>query len=106
LGGAPFNNLLADARHQVLPRIDFAAHAASLGAMSQKVANLAELEAALASAKRSDRTHVIVIETDPMIATQAGGAWWDVPPAEVSDRREVQSARAAYDAKIDGEGES
>lgn len=105
LGGAPFNNLLADARHQVLPGIDFAAHAASLGAISQKVANLAELETALASAKRSDRTHVIVIETDPMASTQAGGAWWDVPPAEISDRHDVQSARAAYDAKIGGESE-
>jgi 3D-(3,5/4)-trihydroxycyclohexane-1,2-dione acylhydrolase (decyclizing) len=65
-----------------LPRIDFAAHAASLGAVSQKVADLAELEMALASAKRSDRTHVIVIETDPLSSTQAGGAWWDVPRAE------------------------
>lgn len=106
LGCAPFNNLLADARHQTLPRIDFAAHAASLGAVSQKVANLAALATALASAKRSDRTHVIVIETDPLGSTQEGGAWWDVPPAEVSDRRDVQSARATYDAKVDGEGES
>lgn len=81
-GCAPFNNLLLDARHRVLPRIDFAAHAASLGAVSQKVADLAELEMALASAKRSDRTHVIVIETDPLSSTQAGGAWWDVPRAE------------------------
>jgi 3D-(3,5/4)-trihydroxycyclohexane-1,2-dione acylhydrolase (decyclizing) len=106
LGCAPFNNLLADARHRVLPRIDFAAHAASLGAVSQKVADLAELETALASAKSSDRTHVIVIETDPLATMQAGGAWWDVPPAQVSNRLDVQSARAAYDAKIGGEEES
>src|SRR3546814_1689119 len=26
-GGAPFNNLLADTRHEVLPEIDFVAHA-------------------------------------------------------------------------------
>ena len=31
-GGAPFNNLLNDARHEVLPEIDFAAHARSMGA--------------------------------------------------------------------------
>ncbi len=31
VGGAPFNNLFADARHETLPEIDFAAHAASLG---------------------------------------------------------------------------
>ena len=30
-GGANFNNLLKDARHEVLPEIDFAAHAASHG---------------------------------------------------------------------------
>jgi 3D-(3,5/4)-trihydroxycyclohexane-1,2-dione acylhydrolase (decyclizing) len=106
LGCAPFNNLLSDARHEVLPRIDFAAHAASLGAVSQKVADLAELETALAAAKRSDRTHVIVIETDPLASTRAGGAWWDVPPAQVSDRFDVQSARAAYDTRINGEDES
>jgi 3D-(3,5/4)-trihydroxycyclohexane-1,2-dione acylhydrolase (decyclizing) len=106
LGCAPFNNLLADARHHTLPRIDFAAHAASLGAVSLKVADLAALERALASAKRSDRTYVIVIETDPMASTAAGGAWWDVSPAQVSGRLEVQSARAAYDAKISKEDES
>ena len=31
-GGANFNNLLKDTRHEMLPDIDFAAHAASLGA--------------------------------------------------------------------------
>ena len=37
-GGAPFNNLLADARHVALPAIDFVAHARSLGAEAGKVA--------------------------------------------------------------------
>src|SRR3546814_3507350 len=32
-GGASFNNLLADTLHQALPEIDFADHAASLGAL-------------------------------------------------------------------------
>ena len=36
VGGAPFNNLLADTRHATLPAIDFAAHAASLGARSRE----------------------------------------------------------------------
>ena len=39
-GGASFNNLLKDARHEVLPEIDFAAHAASLGAIAEKVLRL------------------------------------------------------------------
>jgi 3D-(3,5/4)-trihydroxycyclohexane-1,2-dione acylhydrolase (decyclizing) len=44
-GGESFNNLLEHAYHDVLPDIDFAAHAASLGAHAEKVASLAELEA-------------------------------------------------------------
>ncbi len=99
-GGAPFNNLLADARHEALPEIDFAAHAASLGALSEKVASIADLESALDRAKRAERTYVIVIDTDPATATQAGGAWWDVPAAEVSERAEVRAARAAYEDRI------
>ena len=55
-GGANFNNLLKDARHEVLPDIDFVAHAASLGAISEKVASIADLEAALAKAEE-ERPH-------------------------------------------------
>ncbi len=98
-GGAAFNNLLADARHETLPDIDFAAHAASLGARSEKVANLAELEAALERAKASDRTYVVVIDTDPMPTTE-GGTWWDVTVPEVSVRSTVNAARADYETKI------
>jgi len=97
-GGAGFNNLLADARHEVLPDIDFAAHAASLGARSEKVVGVAALEAALTRALASDRTYVVVIETDPAISTAAGGAWWDVAVPEVSERPEGRAARAAYEA--------
>jgi 3D-(3,5/4)-trihydroxycyclohexane-1,2-dione acylhydrolase (decyclizing) len=96
-GGVGFNNLLADSRHEVLPEIDFAAHAASLGARSEKVAGIAALEAALARARASDRTYVVVIETDPAISTEAGGAWWDVAVPEVSERPEGRAARAAYE---------
>ena len=73
-GGAPFNNLLADARHETLPPIDFAAHAASLGAIAEKVDGVEALEAALERAAGSPRTHVIVIDTDPAPSTDAGGA--------------------------------
>jgi 3D-(3,5/4)-trihydroxycyclohexane-1,2-dione acylhydrolase (decyclizing) len=95
-GGAPFNTLWADSQFQIPAHIDFAAHAASLGAIAERVSTIAELEQALLRAKSSDRTHVIVIETDPIIATEAGGAWWDVAIPEVSLRAEVRSARAAY----------
>ncbi len=99
-GGAPFNNLLADARHESLPDIDFAAHAASLGAVSRKVSSLAELEAALAESRGDTRTSVVVIDTDPAISTDAGGHWWDVAVPEVSVRQEVEAARRRYDEAL------
>jgi 3D-(3,5/4)-trihydroxycyclohexane-1,2-dione acylhydrolase (decyclizing) len=102
-GGRPFNNLLADAAHERLPDIDFAAHARSLGAEAEKVGGIAELEAALARAKRSDTSYVIVIDTDPAITTEAGGHWWDVAVPEVSTRAEVRAARRDYETRIDGE---
>jgi 3D-(3,5/4)-trihydroxycyclohexane-1,2-dione acylhydrolase (decyclizing) len=93
-GGAAFNNLLAD----TAPAIDFAAHAASLGARSEKVSGIAEFEAAMARARASDRTYVVVIDTDPATSTEAGGAWWDVAVSAVSERPAVRAARADYDA--------
>jgi 3D-(3,5/4)-trihydroxycyclohexane-1,2-dione acylhydrolase (decyclizing) len=98
-GGANFNNLLKDTRHETLPDIDFAAHAASMGAIGLKVASIAELETQLAKAKANDRTTVIVIETDPLVSTQAGGHWWDVAVPQVSARPEVEAARKTYDQK-------
>jgi len=96
-GGAPFNNLLADVDARANDAwVDFAAHAQSLGARAERVASLAELEAALQRARASDRTYVVIIETDPAVTTQAGGAWWDVAVPEVSARPQVQDAHAAY----------
>ncbi len=99
-GGAPFNNLFEDAVQEAPPAIDFAAHAASLGALSEKVSGIFELEAALARARAGDKTYVIVIDTDPNTVTEAGGAWWDVAVPDVSERAEVRDARAAYGVKI------
>jgi 3D-(3,5/4)-trihydroxycyclohexane-1,2-dione acylhydrolase (decyclizing) len=99
-GGASFNNLLRDARHEVLPEVDFAAHAGAMGAISRKVTSLAELETALAKARSHDRTSVIVIDTDPLISTDAGGHWWDVAVPEVSVRDEVKAARQRYEQAL------
>jgi Thiamine pyrophosphate enzyme, C-terminal TPP binding domain len=48
-GGAPFNNMLVDSLQfgEGAPETDFAANAATLKAISEKVADIAELEAAL-----------------------------------------------------------
>ncbi len=98
-GGQSFNNLLKDTRHETLPEIDFVQHAASMGAIAVKAASIAELETALAQAKSNTRTTVVVIDTDPLISTGAGGAWWDVAVPEVSERAEVRTARANYDER-------
>jgi 3D-(3,5/4)-trihydroxycyclohexane-1,2-dione acylhydrolase (decyclizing) len=94
-GGEPFNNLLPE-----VPKIDFVAHARSLGADAERAATIAELETAMDRAIASDRTYVIVIETDPARSTEAGGAWWDVAVPEVSERSKVLAARKAYDEQL------
>ncbi|HXW19079.1 MAG TPA: 3D-(3,5/4)-trihydroxycyclohexane-1,2-dione acylhydrolase (decyclizing) [Roseiarcus sp.] len=99
-GGASFNNLLRDARHETLPEIDFFAHARSLGAGAVKVKSIGELEAALAKARQAKTTEVIVIETDPMIVTDAGGFWWDVAVPAVSKRESVVAARKNYETAL------
>jgi len=96
-GGESFNNLLTHTLHAELPVLDFAAHARSLGAIAEKVSGIADLEAALTRARASARTHVIVIETDAVASTEAGGAWWDVAVPEVSPRPQVAEARARYE---------
>jgi 3D-(3,5/4)-trihydroxycyclohexane-1,2-dione acylhydrolase (decyclizing) len=99
-GSQSFNNLFEDAVHAEMPNIDFAAHAASLGAQAEKVADISGLEVALARAKSNTRTSVIVIDTDPMKTTEAGGWWRDVAVPEISERAEVQAARKVYEEKI------
>ena len=47
-------------------------------------------------ARTTDRTTVIVIDTDPHAWTE-GGAWWEVGVPEVSERPAIREARAALD---------
>lgn len=99
-GSPGFNNLLADARHQSLPEIDFAGHARSLGALAEHVATLDQLPEALTRAREATKSYVVVIDTDPLKTTEAGGWWWDVAVPEVSERPEVNAARRAYEAGL------
>ena len=94
-GGAAFNNLLDDGEGAT--RVDFRAHAKSLGARAEQVRSIAELEAALARARDATQTTVLVIATDPDAATEAGGHWWDVAVPEVSGRAEVRAVRERYE---------
>jgi 3D-(3,5/4)-trihydroxycyclohexane-1,2-dione acylhydrolase (decyclizing) len=96
-GGESFNNLLQHTNHVTLPEVDFAAHAASLGAQTIKVKGIGELEDALRQARQAERSTVIVIDTDPLASTDAGGYWWDVAVPEVSVRNQVKTARKNYE---------
>jgi 3D-(3,5/4)-trihydroxycyclohexane-1,2-dione acylhydrolase (decyclizing) len=71
-----------------------------MGAISRKVAGLAELETALAEAAIMIAPPCMVIDTDPLISTEAGGHWWDVAVPEVSVRDEVKAARKRYDGAL------
>ena len=59
--------------------------------------SIAELEAALARARAAERTYVVVIDTDPLRSTAAGGWWWEVGVPEVSDVEAVRAARVEYE---------
>ena len=96
-GGASFNNMLDDcaAEDGTDVRIDFAAHAAALGADSVHVPDIAALRAAMTRARAATKTQVIVIGTTHARTTDDGGCWWEVAVPEVSDRPAVDAAAAA-----------
>jgi 3D-(3,5/4)-trihydroxycyclohexane-1,2-dione acylhydrolase (decyclizing) len=95
-GGDAFNNLLDDGS----PRIDFAAHAAALGAVACKVGSIKELEEALAKSRSEPKTTVFVIDTTPAAGENVGGAWWDVALPEVSENPNVAKAFEGYRDEI------
>ncbi len=95
-GGAPFNNLYINANVEVQPEIDFVAHARSLGAHAEKAETIAELEQKIVAARDRDVPSVIVIDTDPMPGTGAGGHWWDVAVPQTGGPERLQKARAQY----------
>jgi len=63
--------------------VDYAANAASLGA--------------LAEAREQSRTTVIVVEIGKECRVPGYECWWDVPIAEVSEVGAVRRARAEYE---------
>ena len=99
MGGAGFNNLLADCRvadKDNIPYVDFTAHAAAMGAYARHCDSLSDLEQAMAWAQTTDRTTVLTIRTDAYKWTP-GGADWYVGVPEVSERESVREARATQE---------
>ncbi|MEO0003929.1 MAG: hypothetical protein RLZZ22_1621, partial [Pseudomonadota bacterium] len=103
-GSPSFNNMLDDCVPEggERSRIDFAMHARAMGADSVHVKDVAELKAAMVKARAARRTQVIVIDTTHHRITD-GGCWWEVAIPEVSDRAEVQQARAGYEQAQQGQ---
>ncbi|SDX26981.1 3D-(3,5/4)-trihydroxycyclohexane-1,2-dione hydrolase [Ruegeria halocynthiae] len=98
-GNESFNNLLADC--PTIPEpfgVDFTAHAASMGATSEKVANPAELAEAFKRAKASDKTYVIVMDVDAYDGwTTEGHTWWEVGTPHTSADENVRNAHVEWE---------
>ncbi|MCA9876860.1 MAG: hypothetical protein KC442_03730 [Thermomicrobiales bacterium] len=100
-GSPPYGNELRyrDAETGILDGpyvpIDFAANAASLGAVAMRAESEAELREALERAKQETKTTVIHVPVQKHTRVP-GFSWWDVPVAEVSTVGTVREARAEY----------
>ena len=87
---------------QILP-IDLAMNARSYGVDVIEVAPGAsaidDLRSAIATAKASERTTFIHVESDPLVYAPDGEGWWDVPVPAESTLESTQRARAEYEAR-------
>ncbi|MBU2957895.1 3D-(3,5/4)-trihydroxycyclohexane-1,2-dione acylhydrolase (decyclizing) [Paracoccus sp. 1_MG-2023] len=99
-GNESFNNLIADCPTVTQPfAVDFAAHAASMGATAERVENPAELAEAFKRAKASDKTYVIVMNVDAYEGwTKQGHAWWEVGTPHVTDNDKVREAHLEWES--------
>jgi 3D-(3,5/4)-trihydroxycyclohexane-1,2-dione acylhydrolase (decyclizing) len=92
-GNESFNNLIGDtptATRQV--RVDFEAHARSLGAVAETV-EMSGLADAFKRAKASDRTYVICAKVDPYEGwTTEGHTWWEVGTPHITENAKVKAA--------------
>ena len=83
----------------ILP-VDLAANARSYGVdvieIEPEPDAIDRLSQAIATAKASDRSTLIHIESDPLIYAPDGEGWWDVPVPEVSTLASTQRARDEY----------
>jgi 3D-(3,5/4)-trihydroxycyclohexane-1,2-dione acylhydrolase (decyclizing) len=97
-GGALFNNLLENCVSeggQDAP-IDFAAHAAAMGATAEHVQSIAELKEAMQRARAATRSYVVVIDTTYTRTTDDGGCWWEVGVPQVSTSPTMPQAQQRW----------
>ena len=94
-GGKEYNNLLKSSNTPGLVDVDFAKHAESMGAKSEHVTSLSDLEAAFKRAKASDVTYVISIKTHAYKWVE-GSSFWDSPTLEIPTTKENEEALKLY----------
>ncbi|MFT4730564.1 MAG: 3D-(3,5/4)-trihydroxycyclohexane-1,2-dione acylhydrolase (decyclizing), partial [Granulosicoccus sp.] len=99
-GNESFNNLISDSPTVEEPfSVDFEAHARSMGANAETVANPSELELAFKRAKAANKTSVIVMKVDPYEGwTTEGHTWWEVGTPHVSDNEKIRLAHEEWES--------
>ncbi|MGA0171443.1 MAG: thiamine pyrophosphate-dependent enzyme, partial [Pelagibacteraceae bacterium] len=90
-GGKEFNCLLESSKNTNLVPVDFAMHAKSMGAESEQVNSISDLEEAFKRAKKSKKTYVISIKTDSYKWIE-GSAYWESPTLSLPSTKENEKA--------------
>ena len=90
-GGKEFNCLFNSSKAPNLVPVNFAKHAESMGAKSEQVNSISELEEAFKRAKKSDVTYVISIKTHSYQWLE-GSAYWESPTLEIPNTKENEEA--------------
>ena len=90
-GGKEFNCLFESSKAPNFSPVNFAQHAASMGAKSEKVSSISDLEEAFKRAKKSDVTYVISIKTHSYQWLE-GSAYWESPTLEIPNTKENEEA--------------
>ena len=84
---------------QILP-VDLAMNARSYGLDVIEVEpgenSIEDLKKAMATAKASDKSTFIHINSDPLIYAPDGAGWWDVPVSETATLESTNTAREEY----------
>ncbi|MDA9683748.1 3D-(3,5/4)-trihydroxycyclohexane-1,2-dione acylhydrolase (decyclizing) [Candidatus Pelagibacter sp.] len=99
-GGKEFNCLFNSSKAPNLVPVNFAKHAESMGAKSEEVSSISELEEAFKRAKKSDVTYLISIKTHSYEWLE-GSAYWESPTLEIPSTKENEEA-----LKLHKEGKS
>ena len=90
-GGKEFNCQFDSSKNTNLVDVNFAKHAESLGATSEAVSSIADLEKAFERAKKSKKTYVISIKTHAYQWLE-GSAYWESPTLELPTTKENKKA--------------